>query len=159
MDKIYSRKRIKIPKIKKFRFQEKDIEKKKLIKAFLICIVAILTVYSITSSLNPIFNKICTEKAKGIATNISNLESSKILKDVDYEDLVEITKDNNGSINMLKINTVQINLLVSSIAYNIQQELYNIENDEISIPIRWYYWKPLLKWLWPWNKYKNNSSR
>lgn len=140
MDKIYSRKRIRIPKLKGVRFQDKNPNIKKTIKICIIGLVAILTASLIIHGLNPMFNTMCLEKAKGIATDILNTESSKILKNVDYEELVNIVKDDNGNVKMLKINTMQINMLASNIAYNIQQELYKGENNTISIPIRKYYW-------------------
>ena len=89
----------------------------------------------IISRISPMFNIICTEKAKAIATEVINTESSKILKNVTAEDLVKIEKDEEKNIKLLKINTVKINMLASDIAYNIQQELYKIENNKINIPI------------------------
>lgn len=94
MDKIFSRKRIKIPKIKCFRYIEKN-KNTKLTKTSLIIMVAVLTEVLIIRALNPMFNTMCLEKAKGIATDILNVESSKVLKDVDYEDLVSILRDSN----------------------------------------------------------------
>lgn len=93
MDKIYSRKRIKIPKIGGFRFQGNNPKTKRIMKISGVIIVAILTAVPIIRALNPMFNTMCLERAKGIATDILNVESSKILKDVDYEDLVSIIKD------------------------------------------------------------------
>lgn len=95
MDKIYSRKRIKIPKVEGFRFQEKNPKTKKTIKISMMMLVAILTALLIIHALNPMFNTMCLTKAKGIATDILNVESSKVLKDIDYEELVSISRDSN----------------------------------------------------------------
>ena len=95
MDKIYSRKRIKIPKVEGFRFQEKSPKAKKAIKISMVITVAILTAFLIIRALNPMFNTMCLTKAKGMATDILNIESSKVLKDVDYEELVSILRDSN----------------------------------------------------------------
>ena len=95
MDKIYSRKRIKIPKVEGFRFQEKSPKAKKVAKTGLIMIIAILTAFLIIRALNPMFNTMCLTKARGMATDILNVESSKVLKDVDYEELVSISRDSN----------------------------------------------------------------
>ena len=97
MDKIYSRKRIKIPNVEGFRFQERSPKEKRVLKISLIMIVAILTAFLIIHGLNPMFNTMCLTKARGIATDILNVESSKLLKDVDYEELVSILKDSNRS--------------------------------------------------------------
>ena len=148
MDKIYSRKRIKIPKIEGFGFKEYNSKTKNAVKISIMASIAIITAIVIIRALNPMFNTMCLERAKGIATDILNTEASQLLKDVDYEELVNIVRDDNGNINMLKINTIQINLLATNIAYNIQEELYKSENNIISIPIRKYYWKSLPQWIW-----------
>lgn len=135
MDRIYSRNRIKIPKITGFDFQRPNPKNKKVVKVMIIFIIAFTTMVLIVSRINPMFNTICKERAKAIATDIINTESSKILKDVNYEDLVKVEKDEQQNIKLLKINTVKINMLASDIAYHIQQELYKAENNQIKMPI------------------------
>ena len=93
------------------------------------------TAVYILNSLNPVFNALCKEKAKNIATEILNVESSKILQDVNYEELVTIVRDKEDKIKMLQINTIKINMLASDIAYKIQQELYKEENNTILLPM------------------------
>lgn len=134
MDHIYLRKRIRLPDGKKFR-RKTGKEPKNIFIIICIISVAIGTASYILNAINPIFNTLCKEKAMGIATDIINSESSKILKDINYEDLVSITKDSDGKIKMLQVNTVKINMLASDIAYNMQQELYKRENTEISLKI------------------------
>ena len=93
MDKIYSRTRIKLPKIKGFRFQEKNLKPKRIGKVCIVLLVAIITAFLIIHELNPVFDAICTERSKAIATEIINVESSKVFKDIEYEDLVDIIVD------------------------------------------------------------------
>lgn len=135
MDRIYSRNRIKIPKIKGFDFQKPNPKNKKVVKVMIIFIIAFTTTIFMITRINPMFNTVCTQKAKAIATDIINTESSKVLKDINYEDLVKVEKDEQQNIKLLKINTVKINMLASDIAYNIQQELYKTENNKINMPI------------------------
>ena len=89
----------------------------------------------IVNNLNPIFNSLCKEKARGIATDILNEESSKVLQNVSYEELVTVARDSSDKIKMLQINTIKINMLASKLAYNVQQELYNKENNKIALPM------------------------
>ncbi len=133
MDSIYSRKKIKLPIDKNFLNNKR--KNKKIIKTLFIVLVMIATILNMNKAIAPMFNTMCLEKAKGIATEILNVESSKILKDVNYEDLVKIEKDQDGNIKMLKINTVELNMLASDFAYNTQIELNKLEDDNISIPI------------------------
>lgn len=93
------------------------------------------TIYRVISSINPAFNILSEDKAREIATNILNIESSKVLENVQYDEFVTIEKDKEEKIKMLQVNTVKINLVASEIAYNVQQELSKKENSEIEIPI------------------------
>ena len=87
-DKIYSRKRIQIPK---FRWNHPG--KKNFVKVIVILTIAFTVLFSVNSSIEPIFKELAKNKAKEVATEILNIESSKVLKDVHYEDLVKIEKD------------------------------------------------------------------
>lgn len=135
MDRIYSRNRIKFPKVTGFDLKKQNPNNKKFVKVMIIFIIAFTTMVLIITRINPMFNTICTAKAKAIATDIINIESSEVLKNVNYEDLVKIEKDEKQNINLLKINTVKINMLASDIAYNIQQELYKAGDNQIKMPI------------------------
>lgn len=132
MDSIYSRNRLKLPKIAGFGTNNKN-SNNKVIKVMAIIVIAFITVQITIDGLGPMFNTICIEKTKEIATNIINIESSKILKDINYEDYVNIEKDGVGNIKLLKLNTVKINMIASDIAYNIQQELSKSDNNNIKL--------------------------
>lgn len=158
MDKIYSRARIKLPKINGFRFKEGNLKPKRVGRVCAVFLIAIIIAFLVIHELNPIFNAICTEKSKAIATEIINVESSKVFTDIDYEDLVDIVEDVNGNIRMLRVNTVLINTLASDIAYNIQQKLYKTENSSIFLPIRDNFWKQIFSRFWPQNSNKDPTS-
>ena len=113
MDHIYSRKRI--------RFCHKP--PKKVIYVVCVILIAIGTIFHVVSGVNPVFNTLSENKAREIATNILNHESSKVLENVKYDEFVTIVKDKEEKIKLLQINTVKINLVASEIAYNIEQEL------------------------------------
>ena len=141
MEKIYSRKRIKLPTVNGGIAGKNNTKFNKVKNIFFILFIAYLTAFLLINNINPVFNGICKEKARAIATEILNVESSKILRNVDYEDLVSVIKDNDGNITMIKINTTKINTLAAEIAYNIQQELYKVENNSIYMPLRKHYRK------------------
>lgn len=129
-DKIYSRKRIQIPK---FRWNHPG--KKNFVKVIVILTIAFTVLFSINTSIEPIFKELAKNKAKEVATEILNIESSKVLKNVHYEDLVKIEKDDNNTITMLKFDVIEMDMLASDMAYNIQQELDKEENNKLSIPL------------------------
>lgn len=137
MDTIYSRKRIRLPKIiyKKFNFSNMPNKNKKNIKFITILVIAILTFTMIINSINPIFEKLCEDKAKSIATIICNEESTKIINKYKYEDLVTIYKDSSDNITMIKSNITPINLIISDVAEKIQKRLEEVEQEEIGIKL------------------------
>ena len=84
MDSIYSRKRINIPKIKGF-YTKNNNKNKKILTVFVIVCVGVLTFYNILKSIDPIFDGLCIQKAKTIATEIINEESNVVLNDSSYK--------------------------------------------------------------------------
>lgn len=131
MDSIYSRKRIKIPKVKGFYTNNKNA--KKFFSIFIIILITIVTFYSIFKSLNPIFESLCLEKVREIGTNIINNASNKVLDNMDYKDIVSIEKTEKNRV--LKTDVVAINKIASDIALEAQKQFKELENEEIKIPI------------------------
>lgn len=131
MDKIFSRRRIKFPKYKIFIHNKKI---KKMYYFFTIWSVAILTAFLVIKFITPPFEKICIEETKKIGTIILNDTSTQVLKDVDYNDLIIVSKDTNDKITMVKSNVILINILASDIAYKVQERLNDLKKEEITIP-------------------------
>ena len=128
MDRIYSRWRIRIPKIKEKRNRKK-------LKIIVIFIIAILTVIVSIRAVNPIFEKMSEAEAQAIATKISNEKATEVMANYKYQDLVTIMKDNNGNITAITSNIIPINEIISDVAVKIQEELDKVELKEINIPI------------------------
>lgn len=136
VDKIYSRNRIVLPKVifKKFNFSNSSNKNnKKIVKFTIIILIAIATFTMSINSVNPIFEKLCSDKAKSIATIICNEESTKIISNYKYEDLVTIYKDSNDNITMIKSNITPINLIISDVAEKIQKRLDKVNEEQIGI--------------------------
>lgn len=131
MDKIYSRKRWVLSP--KWNFK-KNKRVKNLAKVISVLIIAFSVVFYSIKGINPMFNKLASERARSIATEIVNIETSKVLQDVPYEELVKIEKDSNGNIQMIRVDVIKANMLASDMTYNIQIELNKRTEDEISIP-------------------------
>ncbi len=131
MDSIYSRKRIKIPKINGFYTNNKNA--KKFFSIFIIILIACFTFYSIFRSINPIFEGLCIEKAREIGTYIMNDASNKILNSTDYKNIVSI-EENDGN-KVLKTDVVVINKIASDIALEAEKHFDELEKDTIKIPM------------------------
>lgn len=140
MSKIYSRKRF----ILKPRFKCPSgnkipkralIIKRKTLKIIVILIILIVVYQLILSYIEPVFETLCEEKVKTIATIISNQESTKTMNKYQYEELYTIEKDEAGNIVIIKSNVVPINNMISDLTEAIQNRLNEVEKTTIDIPI------------------------
>ena len=137
MNKIYSRPRIRIPKIFfQARNEMKNKKARKLIKVFLVIMIAFLTVKFSLDSVLPIFDTLCENEAKSIATIVSNEQATNVMREHSYDELFTIEKDAEGNITMIKSNVVPINEIISDVANKIQIELDNKGRDNIQIALR-----------------------
>ena len=128
MDKIYSRKRIKI-----FYSDKKTIKKKMTFS--LIIIVAVITIMYSVKSIDPIFENLCKEKAMQISTDILNTESTKVVHRYEYKDLVTIIKNETDNTSILKTDVRALNDIASDIAIEVNNRLIALKQEEIEIPV------------------------
>ena len=131
MDSIYSRKRIKIPKVDGVCTNNKNA--KKIFSIFIIILIAFFTFYVLLKSVGPIFEGLAIEKAREIGTNIINKASNKVLNDTDYKEIVKIEEDEGSKV--LKTDVVVINKIASDIALEAEKQFTEIEKENIKIPI------------------------
>lgn len=136
-NKIYSRNKIRLPKII-MNTQEKNGKYKnveKIWKIILILFIAFGVVKIVLDAVNPIFDTLCEDEAKSIATIISNEQATKVIEKYKYEDLFSIEKDKKGNITMIKSNIFTINAITSDIGINIQKEMNSTERKDINIAL------------------------
>ena len=121
MDVIYSRKRIKMPKMD-------DKHKNRLQKAVRIAIILIIAIFTCTytiQSIEPILNTICKSEAKAIAT--------EVMSNYSYSDIVKIARDNDQNIKSVELDIIKVNEIVSDVALKIQEDLDDIGSQELGI--------------------------
>ena len=86
MHKIYSRPRIRIPKINiKGVSEEKLKRRKKIVEIVIILIIAFSVAKLILDAVLPIFNELCKNRAKSIATMISNEQATMVMSQHTYD--------------------------------------------------------------------------
>ena len=136
MDKIYSRPRIRIPKIvlnrgKKFNNKKNE----KVLTLIIILIIAFYTFKIILDAVYPIFDTLCETRAKSIATIISNEQATNVMREHSYDELFTIEKDSDNNITMVKSNVIAINEIISDVAVKIQDDIdaKGRENIEIAM--------------------------
>lgn len=134
MDSIYSRKRMRLPKIVYQKIGKKEPRKvKKIITFSSIILIMVITINVAINAINPILNDLCKDKAKSVATIICNQESTKIIENYKYEDLVTIYKDKNENITMIKSNITPINFIISDVAEKVQNRIDKLGEEEVGI--------------------------
>lgn len=126
MYKIYSRKRLKIGRLK---------NKGKITKTILILIIAFETASLILSHINPIFEQVSTYEAKKLATFVANDQTTKVMQNYNYDSMFSIEKDEKGNISMIQMNMYRVNIIISDIAYKIQEQMKKPENSTVSVPM------------------------
>jgi len=134
MDKIYSRKRIKIPKLQVL-YSQKSSNKNigKLTKILTVLIIAFLFVHIVIDSIYPLFDTLCEKEAESIATLISNEQATNVMKNYTYNDIIKIEKDNENNIKMISANMITINEIISDVAIKIQEELNKQDRTTMGI--------------------------
>ena len=134
-NKIYSRRRIVMPRWRKFYKKGDDQRKRKILKFFLIILIALLTGNIILQAIKPVIEKQCETMAKSIATKISNEQATIVMSHYKYTDLCTITKDDNGNIDIISLIVISVNEIISDVGVKIQEELYITENSVFSVPL------------------------
>lgn len=136
MHKIYSRPRIRLPKIIIQSKKRMQSEKAKKITTFLmILIIAFSTVKLILDAVLPIFDTLCQNRAKSIATMVSNEQATNVMKQHTYDELFSIEKDKNGNVTMIRSNVMPINEIISDVANKIQEEIDARGRENIQIAL------------------------
>ena len=99
-------------------------------------VIAFSTVKIVLDAILPIFDTLCKDKAKSIATIIANEEATNVMREHSYEELFTIEKDNDGNITMIKSNVFPINEIISDVAVKIQNEIDEKGRENIEIALR-----------------------
>lgn len=132
MHNIYSRPRISLYRFKNYK---KGNKKSKFFKIIILIFLAIILIRATLNAIIPTFNNLCENRAKSIATVISNEQATNVMRAHSYEELFEIQKDKDGNIKMIKSNITNINEIISQIAMDIQNEIDNKGRDSVEIAL------------------------
>lgn len=133
--RIYSRKRLNIFKQKKYKNRIFERKIKTTRPIFVVFLIAFLVCYYAWNAMEPVFDELCIEEAKGIATIIANREASKVMDKYGYNDLFKIEKDNTGEVQLVSANVIVINQITSDIAVDVQEALESYEDAKVKLPL------------------------
>ena len=133
MDKIYSRKKIRLPMIKYNRGGEYNLLQK-IIKIMIILVIAIAVMINTLKAVDPILTEACKYKAKEqVMIEINKITTENIIK---YEntDMIKLINDENGNIKLLQVNSNPLNNMISDITSDIQIALKDEDIINTNIP-------------------------
>lgn len=150
MDSIYRRNKIRMPKIVFQKFNKMEPKKtKKFFKFFIIIFVMIITFQALYHATEPIIEALCKDKAKSVATIICNEESTKIIANYQYEDIITIHRDKDNNITMIQSNIIPINYIISDVGEKIQKRIDETPSQKIHINLGSFTGSKLLSGIGP----------
>ena len=87
--------------------------------------------------INPLTKELAQAKISDAASNVINRAVNQQIQqgDIRYEDMVELQRDNSGAITALTTNMQEMNRLKTQLLEILDDDIYDIEDDEISIPM------------------------
>lgn len=98
--------------------------------------VVLLLFYSMETRLAPLVLRYAEVRAQGIATKaVSRVINEEILPTITYDVLVRIDKDGAGRVSIMQPNIVEINRILATAVSAIQDELGQIRELKVQIPL------------------------
>ena len=130
MHKIYSRNKIRLPRII---INVRNRRKMAMIAIFITAII--ISVKIMLDAVSPIFDTLCENEAKSLATLIVNEQARNIMNEHSYDEIFTIEKDTNGNVTMINSNVIPINEIISDVAIKIQEEINKQGRKDIQIAL------------------------
>ncbi|HAA80287.1 MAG TPA: sporulation protein YunB, partial [Thermoanaerobacter sp.] len=101
-----------------------------------IAVLFVILYYFTEYRLKPAIIAASETLAKETAVNtINDAINEKVLKGIEYKDLIYVRTDNNGKVSMLQANTIEMNLLASKITKEVKENLNNLGPLYAKIPL------------------------
>ena len=124
-DKLYSRPRIKLPNLR-------ELNSVKTILLILFFSL-VLFIFIFLKFAYPIFENSCETAASSKGVKIINTEVNNVMKNYSYDSIINIEKDTEGNITLIKADVIEINKIVTEIISNIQKEFDKIPRTSVDI--------------------------
>ena len=99
------------------------------IKFYIILILVIVSCVFLFNSIENHIDPVITKECNSAVSELIN-ESN-----INYDSIINMTKDSSGNVKSLETNYREINLLKSELAVNVQNRIDKINSVDISIPI------------------------
>lgn len=89
------------------------------------------------TKVNPLTEELALAKITDVASNVINQAVSQQIEEgnVQYDDLITLERDNDGNITALTTDMQEMNRLKTQLLTILDDDIYDISDDEISIPM------------------------
>lgn len=109
--------------------------KKSFVPFLIVFILLIISSIYFFKRITPLIEVTCKNYAKSIGIKITEETVNELIKDIDYNMLMDIKYNSEGKIIAVSANVVELNKLSSDIAYKIQDKFSNMGKVTVKIPI------------------------
>ncbi len=114
------------------------VRRRRLRRIFLLVLLGILLLAAVLHvRVNPLVQELAQAKITDAASGVINRAVNQQIQqgDIQYENLVTLQRDNEGNITALTTNMREMNRLKTELLTLLDDEIYSIEDDAISIPV------------------------
>ena len=96
-----------------------------------------MVLFSLDNKLKPLLQMLSESRSKSIATKIINQTVTKELETmgITYDSLVDIKRDQNGTVTSLNMDMVKLNQFKSNISSAVQDAINECDTQKISLPL------------------------
>ena len=102
----------------------------------IVLIILLILFYFFEKRLRMGLNQISEYRVKSIITRVvSNAVSDNFPEDIDYSDIVSISKDGNGNITSIQTDIAKLNRIFANASMSVQNQLSDLSDKKISIPL------------------------
>lgn len=118
------------------KLNKRNKHKNKIIFFSFILIMIVLFISILENNLKPTIKAVAESKANLIATEVINkVIYEDVLRYVEYNDLVNIHKDNQNRITLIQANSIRISKLISETSLKIKEKLTALSGEAFEIPL------------------------
>lgn len=95
-----------------------------------------LLFWYLEQNLTNVVLSLANARAKALAVTALNEAADEVLREgITYDDLIDVTLDDTGRVQLIQANTREMNLLASRVSLNAQMRLEAIENQYVMVPL------------------------
>ena len=133
--------------------RKKGLSKKAKFRIVLIVILAIIILFCVYyfKVVCPIVVNLSQEKVRSVATSTISSVVGDVMSDenLTYNDLVQITYSSENKVELIEVDTIQVNLLIREITEQVQENFNTLGSEGISITLGTFTGIPFLFGLGP----------